>query len=110
VKKVEVFKAIVFVSVIRTAPVYTLQQAGMRIISELFRTLTDADDENLIYLFPMDARSDAEDAIRSYKGGTARERLFEFVRDFIASMTDANCEAMWRRMFSPGAGLFTSRV
>jgi dGTPase len=110
VKKVEIFKAVVFVSVIRTSPVYTLQHAGVKILRELFQALIDVGNENLMYLFPLDIRRDADASIRAYRAGTDRERLYEFVRDFLASMTDANCEALWRRMFSPGGGLFMARV
>ena len=110
VKKVEIFKAVVFVCVIRTPAVYTLQHAGMRVLSDLFEALTNVSNDDLIYLFPMDARKDADAAVRAYRGGTDRARIYELVRDFLASMTDANCEATWRRMFAPGGGLFTARV
>jgi dGTP triphosphohydrolase len=110
VKKVETLKSIVFNTVIRTSPVYTLQHAGVKMIEDIFTALTNVKNPNLIYLFPLDLRTAAQEAVRSSEEATDLPRIFELVRDYIASMTDSYCEALWRRMFSPGGGLFTARA
>jgi dGTPase len=114
IKKVEIFKAMVFICVIRTSPVYTLQRAGMKHLEDLFGALTNfKKDDNLLSLFPLDWRSAAEDALAAARGKTGKYDqypLHELVRDYLALMTDANCESLWQRMFAQGGSLFVARA
>jgi dGTP triphosphohydrolase len=89
-----------------------MQQAGKWVIGQLFGSLTDASNNELRYLYASDWRDRVDSCIRIFEssGGESRSDLLYFARDYIAMMTDHHAEELWRRMFSPGATLFTSRL
>jgi dGTPase len=120
-KRVETYKAIVMVGVIRTTPVLTLQQAGKRAIEDIFNRLMDWQDRETPYLFPLDMRDDAVVLGRLSESDVEQHRELRpetisksqtFVRDYVASLTDRHAEDLWRRMFLPGSGsaLFVARL
>ena len=112
VKRVEILKATVMTTVILTPAVLTLQHAGGQIIGDLFRVLSDDKADQIIYYYPIDLREEITDCLNMKKDGSDEKgvQLHALARDYIASMTDQSAEQLWRRMFSVGGNLFTSRL
>lgn len=112
IKRVEVFKSIVMVCVIQTPSVITMQQAGRKIIRELFEALTNTENKELRFLYASDWRARVDGCMRMHESGADPDymTLKHFARDYIAMMTDHHAEELWRRIYAPGASLFTSRL
>jgi len=117
-KRVELFKAIPWVCVIKSTPVVTLQHAGRRVVSDLFKAFSFKSHESLDYdlanLYPIDWQADCANAVATDIKNDDHERRFQvkqLARDYVGSMTDAQAESIWRRLYMPEGGpLFTAKL
>jgi dGTP triphosphohydrolase len=111
VRRVEIYKQITFACVIQTNAVLTLQQAGRRVVCDLYRSYSDADFDQVRYLYPVDWLDRVDEALAKTKSGQEPAALKRLSRDYIASMTDRFAEEQWRRLNLPGEGrLFGPRA
>jgi dGTPase len=110
VQRVEIYKAITVVCVIKTNEVLTLQQAGRRVVRDLYKAYTDAKNPELRYFYASDWTPQVNQALSEEKTGNvlALQRL---ARDYVATMTDHFAEEQWRKLYLPGEGtLFGART
>jgi dGTP triphosphohydrolase len=117
-KRVEVFKAIAHHCVIKSTAVVTLQQAGRRIVADLFSSFAFLHEPELDYdfcnIYPIDWQASALAAVTTdiknndHEGRSSVKRL---ARDYVSSMTDSQAESTWRRLFMPEGGpLFVAKL
>lgn len=114
VKRVEIYKAVVMVGVILTAPVLTLQVAGKKVLRELMAVFGDVKGrKELTDLYPLDLRGRFLETVDAIDSGADLEGfgLRQFARNYIAGMTDLQAESLWKRLYVPHSGsLFTPRI
>lgn len=110
VRKVEIYKAITHACVINTNPVLTLQQAGRKIVKDLYKVYSDDQNDVVRFLYPDDWGDRVGDALTEVKTGVDRLALKRLSRDYIATMTDRFAEEQWRRLNLPGGNLFVARA
>lgn len=82
--------------VVRTAEVLQLRRKGRRLIAEMFDELLTAPHELVPRSF--------------WEGLDPRDTERRRVCDYIAGMTDAYAERVWRRLFEPGYGSSTDEL
>jgi dGTP triphosphohydrolase len=103
------------VCVIRSPQVVTLQHAGKRIVRQLFDVFSGSTakslDRTLQRFYPTDWQDGCDRAITTCLEAENRNVIRSFARDYVASMTDAQAEATWRRLFLPAGGsIFTATL
>jgi dGTPase len=111
VRRVEIYKAVNYACVIMTNSVLSLQQAGRKVVTDLYSVYSDAENAELRYLYPDDWSERVDSALREQKTETDPLAVKNLARDYVATMTDRFAEEQWRMLNLPGEGrLFTART
>jgi len=111
VRRVEILKAITFACVIKTNSVLTLQHAGRKVVTELYRVFSNHNDGDIRYFYPDDWLDRVDEALTAVRTEVDVLALKRLARDYIATMTDRFAEEQWRRLYQPGEGpLFIARA